>query len=155
MTEQLQYHKIFLGNQGQIIEALNWLDAILEDLKLETKIIFNLRLCFEELFTNIVKHGHANSLNSSKRDQISMTNTITIEVNFSIAEKKLRLTLEDNSIPFDIQAIQTSCINKPLQQLKPGGLGIHLIKNIADNLYYTPLNNGNKVVVEFNYNSST
>jgi anti-sigma regulatory factor (Ser/Thr protein kinase) len=78
-----------------------------------------------------------------------------IDVSFSIAAEKLRLTLEDNLMSFDITAIQTSGINKPLQQLKPGGLGIHLIKNIADNLYYTPLNPGNKVVVEFNCTSST
>jgi anti-sigma regulatory factor (Ser/Thr protein kinase) len=84
-----------------------------------------------------------------------MGNNIIIGVNFSIAAEKLRLTLEDNSMPFDINAIPTSGINKPLKQLKPGGLGIHLIKNIADNLYYIPLNPGNKVVVEFNCTSST
>jgi len=155
MIHQLQYRKIFRGTHAQIIEALNWLDTILEELELGPSIIFNLRLCFEELFTNIVKHGCVNNLNNSNLDQSNMGNNIIIGVNFSIAAEKLRLTLEDNSMPFDINAIPTSGINKPLKQLKPGGLGIHLIKNIADNLYYIPLNPGNKVVVEFNCTSST
>lgn len=155
MIHQLEYRKIFLGTHAQIIEALNWLDAILEEHELEPSVIFNLRLCFEELFTNIVKHGCVNNLNNSNLEQSNLGNNIIIDVNFSIAAKKLRLTLEDNSKPFDINAIPTTGINKPLQQLKPGGLGIHLIKNIADNLYYIPLNPGNKVVVEFNCTSST
>ncbi len=155
MIHQLQYRKIFLGSHAQIVEALNWLDTILEDLELEPSVIFNLRLCFEELFTNIVKNGCVNNLDNSNLDQSNMRNNIIIDVSFSIAAEKLRLTLEDNLMSFDITAIQTSGINKPLQQLKPGGLGIHLIKNIADNLYYTPLNPGNKVVIEFNCTSST
>ena len=155
MTHQLQYLKIFYGNDAQIIEALNWLDTILKDLEQEPSIIFNLKLCFEELFINIVKHGCANNLDNSNLDECNTRNNIIINVNLSIAAEKLCLTLEDNSMPFDINNIQTSGINKPLLQLKPGGLGIHLIKNIADNLYYTPLNHGNKVVVEFNRTSST
>ena len=155
MIDQLQYQKIFLGNKAQMIEALDWLDAILKDLELEPSVIFNLRLCFEELFTNIVKYGRINNLNNFNLDQINETNNIIIDVRFSIAAEKLRLTLEDNATSFDINSIQTSGINKPLHQLNPGGLGIHLIKNIADNLYYMPLNPGNKVVVEFNCTTST
>ena len=150
MTNQLLYQKIFTGNPAEIPKALNWFDAIFLDLEMKPNIVFNLKLCFEELFTNIVKHGSANNLITSNNDRCIIENNIIIEVIISITAEKLRLTLEDNSIPFNIKAIETNGINKPLEQLKPGGLGIHLVKNIADYLYYTPLNSGNRVVLEFN-----
>jgi serine/threonine-protein kinase RsbW len=82
-----------------------------------------IRLVVEELFTNLVKYNRR---------------TVTdISITIDRKEKQLVLTMTDHGAEdFDITKTEDVDITKPLEERTPGGLGIHLVKKMADALEY-------------------
>ena len=82
-----------------------------------------IRLVVEELFTNLVKYNRR---------------TVTdISIMIDKKQKQLILTMTDHGAEdFDITKTKEVDITKPLDERTPGGLGIHLVKKMADALEY-------------------
>lgn len=59
------------------------------------------------------------------------------------------MTVEDNGRPFNVAKAPAKGIDRPLDQIQPGGLGIQLIKSFASSLKYRRTGKGNRVIVEF------
>lgn len=86
-------------------------------------VVYPVQLALEELFTNILKYQ------SGGESDV----TVTLEK----TEDKLIIRLRDfDSEPFDITKSEEVDTNSYIQQKKPGGLGIHLIKKMVDSLDY-------------------
>ncbi len=49
---------------------------------------------------------------------------------------KISIRVEDNGIPFDPAARQTSELKDQIEDCKIGGLGLHLVKKIMDDIVY-------------------
>ncbi len=81
-----------------------------------------LDLTLEELFTNLVRHAPGS-------DEIEIE--IELESNFLT----IRLT-DRNTKPFDGNSFGDVDTEAPLMEREPGGLGIHLVKKMADELDY-------------------
>jgi len=82
---------------------------------------FKLKFIIEELFTNLVKY------NSEGED--------TIAVSLEKENHKVILALHDvGGVPFDLTTAREVDIHQPLQDRKPGGLGIHLVRKFADEI---------------------
>jgi anti-sigma regulatory factor (Ser/Thr protein kinase) len=82
-------------------------------------------VCFmvEELFTNLVKYNAA-----SPHD---------IAISLGHTPRQLTVQLMDFDVePFDVTRAPTVDTNKPLQEREPGGLGLHLVRQMADTLRY-------------------
>jgi serine/threonine-protein kinase RsbW len=92
--------------------------------------------------SNVVQHGMESS---SQVNPGSLSITITVET----FQDRTTMTIEDNGRPFDVVHAPSKAIDQPLEQLRPGGLGIHLIKNFASKLSYNRTESGNRVTVEF------
>jgi anti-sigma regulatory factor (Ser/Thr protein kinase) len=81
-----------------------------------------LDLTLEELFTNLVRHAPG-------------SDTIEIEIVRDGQILTIRLTDRD-TLPFDGNSLGEVDTNAPLMERQPGGLGIHLVKKMADTLVY-------------------
>jgi serine/threonine-protein kinase RsbW len=116
---------IKLKNRISELERLDQkLQAFGASIGLSKKCVFQINLAVDELFTNIVKYGFAdNSLHY-------------IAVTLSHKDGKISIRVEDNGIPFDPAAKQTSELKDPLEHCKIGGLGLHLVKKIMDDIVY-------------------
>ncbi|MFY9705724.1 MAG: ATP-binding protein [Desulfobacterales bacterium] len=116
---------IKLKNRISELERLDQkLQAFGASIGLSKKCVFQINLAVDELFTNIVKYGFAdNSLHY-------------IAVTLSHRDGKISIRVEDNGIPFDPAAKQTSELKDPLEHCKIGGLGLHLVKKIMDDIVY-------------------
>jgi anti-sigma regulatory factor (Ser/Thr protein kinase) len=82
-------------------------------------------VCFivEELFTNLVKYNAA-----SPHD---------IAISLGHTPRQLTVQLMDFDVePFDVTRAPTVDTNKPLHEREPGGLGLHLVRQMADTLQY-------------------
>jgi len=79
-------------------------------------------LTLEELFTNMVKYSA-----SSARVRIDLTR----------ADDGVVASLTDYDVePFDVTKAPDADVTLPLEQRKPGGLGLHLIRRVVDSIEY-------------------
>jgi len=80
-------------------------------------------LAVEELFTNMVKYGVGSSA------------PVHLEMGAIAGGVEVRLTDVDVE-PFDITQAPDVDVNAPIEEREPGGLGLHLIRRMADSVEY-------------------
>src|SRR5690349_6738645 len=80
-------------------------------------------LAVEELFTNMVKYGVGSSA------------PVRLEMGAIAGGVEVRLTDVDVE-PFDITQAPDVDVNAPIEEREPGGLGLHLIRRMADSVEY-------------------
>jgi anti-sigma regulatory factor (Ser/Thr protein kinase) len=77
----------------------------------------------EELFTNMVKYSAA-----SRAD---------IRIELTAVEGGVEVTLTDYDVePFDVTTAPDADVNLPIEQRRPGGLGLHIIRRLLDSIEY-------------------
>lgn len=90
---------------------------------IDERTSYCLKLSAEELFTNMVRH------NVGGGDRISVLLDITAE--------RIRLELTDHEVePFDPDSIAPVDVDQPVEQRRPGGLGMHLVRSLVDRVSY-------------------
>lgn len=109
------------------IDALEDIFSLLEGQLTEhgaTKsTVFTVKLAIEELFTNMVRH------NVGGRSHIALY--------LSIDNGCIVVSLTDYNVEqFDPSRIEPVNVHRTIEEIKPGGLGVHLVKNIVDELKY-------------------
>lgn len=102
---------------------------------LPERFVFQTNLALDELFTNIVSYGF--------KDQKEHHIAITITVD----HKVLTLHIEDDGVPFDPVHAPEPDLTCSMEDTKVGGLGIHLIKNIMDEISYKRVNGKNVLIL--------
>ena len=93
----------------------------------------DLVLAVNEAVTNVLLHGY---------DGQPGPVTICVEV----VDNDLRVILSDNAPPFDPTRVPPPDIFLPLEDLPLGGLGVHMMRQLTDELLYRPLADGNELV---------
>lgn len=106
---------------GRLSEKLEHF-AEAEQLPLKTGLELNLVL--EEVITNIISYGYA--------DDAEHIIKIGIEKNGSM----LTVTVTDDGVPFDPLKAPPPTFSDKLDDLEPGGLGIHLVLKLTDDAVY-------------------
>jgi len=110
-------------------------EEILETNDISAGVRFPVHLAMEELFVNMVKY------NPNVDTDIAVEVTVTFSEKATgggVSGQEVTVTLVDNGgVEFDVTAERSVNIDAPLEERTPGGLGIHLIQNLADRLEYT------------------
>jgi serine/threonine-protein kinase RsbW len=89
---------------------------------LDDSVSYFLDLTLEELFTNLVRHASGSA---------------DIEIDIELSGDLLSIRLTDRGTePFDGNSLGEVDTGAPLMERQPGGLGIHLVKKMADSLDY-------------------
>lgn len=116
--------KIELKNKINEIEPLHQqINELGQKWNLPENIIFNIDLCLEELVTNIIKYGY-----NDKNDH-------QIDIHFYYNDE-IEIIIIDDGKAFDPLKYQTQNIDSSLEERNIGGLGIHFVRNIMDDISY-------------------
>lgn len=92
--------------------------------QLDDSISFAINLAVDELFTNMVKY-HPDNPND-------------ISISLKKTADKVIVTLTDYEVePYNIKNVRDYDTTQPLQNRKPGGIGILLVKKFIDDIDYT------------------
>jgi len=120
---------------GALSEIFEFVDSCSSRYKLDTGVQYSIRLALEELFTNIVKYS-----SSSTKSNIGI----------SLEKQANRLILQVtdfNVAAFDIRNVRDADTNKPLDERKAGGLGLHLVKRMVDTIDYEYADGKSKIIM--------
>lgn len=93
--------------------------------KLPQKINLELNLILEELVTNIISYAYS--------DQLPHLIRVTLERE----DDQLKVTIEDDGTAFNPLEVPVPRKSDNLDDLEPGGLGIHLVRELTDEAFYS------------------
>ena len=118
------------------------LESFGESIGLSHKFIFETNLALDELFTNIISYGY-----SDKK-----VHTITVEI--SLQNNELLFRIEDDGMPFNPTEVEEPDLGCSIEECKIGGLGIHLAKNLMDEVCYQRCKEKNILTLKKNIQES-
>lgn len=135
----VQEHKFELKNDLSELKALHQhLKSWGGDIRLPSDSISRINICLDELFTNIVSYGFKDDLVHLIKFTLHLYNNLVV------------INIEDDGMPFN-----------PLEKIDPkfpanvecaeiGGLGIHIIRKLMDNVCYERKQGNNKLTMKKN-----
>lgn len=141
-TLPMQNIRLSLANQVTELDTLvAKLEEVAEMWKIPPKVVMELNLSLEELFTNIVFYAYP-----AQGDHV-----ITIDF-MLISEKTLQITLTDDGIPFNLlESNVGDALEKPIEERKIGGLGIHFVREMMTSVEYHRIDDKNIVILTKNF----
>ena len=103
---------------------------------LSDSLISEINICLDELFTNIVLYGFEDDLE----------HIIRFRINFN--DNALILNIEDNGIPFNPLIKKDSDLPADINKANIGGLGIHIVKKLMDDIWYERKRGKNRLTLK-------
>jgi serine/threonine-protein kinase RsbW len=118
-----------------IAPAAEKAEAWLEAYDPSPKALYLVPLAIEEIITNCIHYGYDDA------------GEHTIVITLSVADQTLTLTVVDDGHEFDPLARETPDLTLPAEDREIGGLGIHLLRNLADGMTYERRNGMNRLTL--------
>ena len=103
-----------------IAPALDAIETGLAEVGVAQELALELRLITEEVITNVVKYAEAD----------------TIQIDFKVSDITVVLEFRDNGKRFDPLGAATPDLETSVEDRPLGGLGIHLVQALADEISY-------------------
>jgi serine/threonine-protein kinase RsbW len=100
------------------------LETLGEKIGLPKKLIFEINLALDELFTNIISYAF-----SDEDEHI-------IKVTITPRKEEICLCIEDDGMPFNPIEFDTPDVAASVENCKVGGLGIHIMRKLMDDICY-------------------
>lgn len=121
------------------VESIRWLTGLVDEMarevKLSEQVIFQCRLALDEACANIINHSYPESA----------TGEIDVFIQADRGGCMIRLT--DFGEPYDPAVVSTPVPARSIDDVHPGGLGLHLIRSVMDEVRYTPGPDGNRLLM--------
>jgi anti-sigma regulatory factor (Ser/Thr protein kinase) len=129
----------------ELKSSLSELDNLCQNLEtfgqkigLSKKMIFEINLALDELFTNIISYGF-----KDEGEHI-------IKVTMTPQKEVLCLSIEDDGIPFNPIDFEIPDVACSVESCKVGGLGIHIIRKLMDDICYQRCDDKNILTLKKN-----
>jgi anti-sigma regulatory factor (Ser/Thr protein kinase) len=131
------YHLVLAPDIAEIPRLLDWVETCCGTANVDNGIAGKLALAMEEAAANVINHAFADS-----PPPHHLAVTLTIDADRVAAE------ITDNGKAFDPCAAAEPDCTLPLGSRNPGGLGIHLIRQLMDRVDYHRIDGENRLRLE-------
>ncbi len=134
--DKQKHEKITINNDIDELPKLNaFLQNIADKAKLSNELLFDLEVVLEELISNIINYAYDDN----------SQHIIEIEISIGV---DLMIIIKDDGKEFNMLKIPPpENLNNTLKYRKEGGLGIHLVKALMDNVKYERKDNKNILIL--------
>lgn len=112
-----------------------YIEEILESAGISMIDSSRVQLAVEEAVTNVVTHGY-----DEKPGEVSVCCTIE--------NKMVIVTITDSGFPFDPTTIPPADVTADIEHRNIGGLGVHLIRSLMDEMTYQRIGEKNQLVLK-------
>ena len=117
--------KLALKNDlAEITRMSDELQAFADARGIAQGTVFALNLALEELVSNIINYGFTDS------------NEHVITVSLDVDGQDLHVQIEDDARAFNPLEKETPDLDAPLEERSIGGLGVHLVRTLMDDVRY-------------------
>ena len=131
-----KFYSFELKNDLSELEQLcQTCEEIGRSINISDKLIFEMNLALDELFTNIISYGFQDCLEH------------IINISITIEGDQLQMRIEDDGVPFNPLESKTPDFQCGVEECKIGGLGIHLIRKLMDDIQYQRVADKNILVL--------
>lgn len=124
----------FAPERFEIGAAIDWIAATATGMGASERQIFAAKLCAEELLANVLRHGNVSAM---------------VRLTLQRDADGLTLSIEDDGAPFDPTRGPEREALSELDEARPGGWGLALIRRFADDFSYHRSETGNLVSLAF------
>ena len=100
------------------------------------EIVSVVNLALEEIVTNIISYGYGETPGDHR-----------IRIDLKHDGKELTARIEDDAVAFDPLQKEDPDLDVPLEERRVGGLGIHLVKTLMDEVSYSREHNSNVLFI--------
>jgi len=116
-------HRSFRRSFGSLAEIFAFTADFFARHGVDAGLLPTVDFTLEELFTNMVKYSPAGDAH--------------VRIDMATTPGGVEVTLTDYDVErFDVTQAPDANINLPLEQRRPGGLGLHLIRRLVDSMTY-------------------
>jgi serine/threonine-protein kinase RsbW len=119
---------------SDLARIADFVDVACKECHVEPAARFDLQLAVEEACCNIIEHAY-----EGKAGQFS--------VGFETTGRDVTITLHDHGRPFDPAAVAAPDLDATWEERPIGGLGLHLMHKLMDEVRFTFENTGNMLVM--------
>lgn len=114
------------------------LEAVLENNGVSRGLRDDVRLIVEELACNAIEHGDLSDVEAEQHE---------LCVDISIRDDLLALEFREGGAPFNPLSLPTPELDADILDRPTGGLGVHLIRQVAEEMHYERANGCNVLSV--------
>ncbi len=144
MAEASESLQLMIANELQSVGAANRaLKEFLESRHVAPNVVFSAVLAFEEIVTNVIKY----SFEDERKHEIQA------DVRVGPVELVLRVT--DDGLEFDPLSAPPPDRKKAYEERPIGGLGVHLVRNLAQRIEYRRVDETNVLTMFFPLDTTT
>lgn len=113
----------FERNINELQSIFNFLKMNFNELNVQGNDQLDMELSVEEIFANMVRHNSKS--------------THDIEITVESTDREMIVSLSDyEDVPFDITKMEEVNFDDYLKNQRSGGLGIHLVNKVMDNVKF-------------------
>ena len=125
LNETVYSKTVRIKNELTEIDRLNDIfNNLCEEYKIPTLIYRKFNIVFDELINNIVSYGYSDD---EKHE---------IKININITKDQLVVSLEDDAMAFNPLKLGAPETHASIEDREIGGIGIHMVKKLMDNVSY-------------------
>lgn len=100
----------------------------------DEKGVFNLQLACDEACTNVIEHAYSGRPGR-------------IRIAVSVYADRIQIEVQDTGRPFDPSAVRAPDLEAPLERRETGGLGLHFMRSIMDEVRFEFGEGGNRLTM--------
>ena len=124
------------NDQSELERLCEKCEELGQTIGLSDKSVFEINLALDELFTNIISYGFKDQKEHS------------IKIEITVDDNHLHMRIEDDGIAFNPLAVEPPDFQCGIEECRVGGLGIHLIRKLMDDVQYQRVGNKNVITLK-------
>jgi anti-sigma regulatory factor (Ser/Thr protein kinase) len=129
--------EITIVNQGsEIARVAALLDQLGTERHLVPEMVADMHIALDEVLTNITKYAYTDNAEHK------------IHIRFRVLDNVLEAVIEDDGAPFDPLVVPAPDVSAPLRERQVGGVGIHFVRCLVDEVTYKHVGGRNRLVLK-------